>query len=152
LTAAFRNVEVRSGDVEAWPYEAIVTAIERGTIGDWARLGRAIGVSPWGQVARQVEEYLSYADEPGVASLLRRRISGARVEREHAEREEVAARVKEYVARSGLSREEFARLVGTSRPRLSTYCSGKVTPSAAMMLRMSRVPSVGPPPASGTEG
>ena len=29
--------------------------------------------------------------------------------------------------------------LGTSRPRLSTYLSGKVTPSASLMLRMRRV-------------
>lgn len=139
MTLAFRNVDVPEGGPECWPYEAIVTAIERGTIGDWAMLGRAIGSSPWGEVARQVEEYLAYADEPGVTQLLRRRIARARAEREVSEREEVAAVVREHVERSGLSREEFARGVGTSRPRLSTYCSGKVTPSAALLLRMSRV-------------
>lgn len=140
MTLAFRNVDVADGGVESWPYEAIVTAIERGTIVDWAVLGRAIGSSPWGEVARQVEEYLTYADEPGVAPLLRRRIARARADQAAAEQADVAALVRTYVVRSGLSRAEFARRVGTSRPRLSTYCSGKVTPSAALLLRMSRVP------------
>lgn len=135
----FRNVDVAAGGPESWPYEAVVTAVERGTIGDWATLGRAIGAHPWGEVARQVEEYLGYADEPGVTQLLRRRIARARAEAERAEREDVAAMVKQYVDSSGLSRGEFARRVGTSRTRLSTYCSGKVTPSAALLLRMSRV-------------
>jgi transcriptional regulator with XRE-family HTH domain len=36
-------------------------------------------------------------------------------------------------------RQDFALRLGTSRPRLSTYMSGKVTPSAALMLRMHRV-------------
>lgn len=138
MTLAFRNVAVPEEAVQSWPYEAIVTSIERGTIGDWARLGRAIGESPWGEVARQVEEHLAYADEPGVTQLLRRRIARARAERELQERAEVAARIRVYVERSGLSRAEFARRVGTSRTRLSTYCTGKVTPSAALMLRMSR--------------
>lgn len=139
MTLAFRNVDVPESDVESWPYEAIVTAIERGTVGDWAVLGRAIGASPWGEVARQVEEYLTYADEPGVGALLRRRVDRARRESELSERAEVAARVREYVERSGLGREGFARRIGTSRSRLSTYCSGKVTPSATLLLRMSRV-------------
>lgn len=139
MTLAFRNVDVPEGDVESWPYEAIVTAIERGTVSDWAVLGLAISSSPWGEVARQVEEYLTYADEPGVGALLRRRIERARTEREESERDEVAARVRELVLRSGLTREGFARRIGTSRPRLSTYCSGKVTPSATLLLRMSRV-------------
>lgn len=40
---------------------------------------------------------------------------------------------------SGLSRAEFASRVGTSASRLSTYVSGRVTPSAALLLRMRRV-------------
>jgi transcriptional regulator with XRE-family HTH domain len=38
-----------------------------------------------------------------------------------------------------LFRAEFASQIGTSTSRLSTYATGKVTPSAALMLRMSRV-------------
>ncbi|MEJ7834044.1 MAG: helix-turn-helix transcriptional regulator [Nocardioides sp.] len=140
MSLAFRNVDLPDGGVETWPYEALVTAIERGTIGDWATLGRAIGAEPWGEVARQVEDWLEYADEPAVAGILRRRIDRARAERARVERDQVAAQVRESVARSGLSREEFARRIGTSRPRLSTYCSGKVTPSAALMLRIRGVP------------
>lgn len=139
MTAPIRNVDVPSDDIATWPYEAIVATIERGTISDWARIGKAIGKDPWGDVARQVEEYLSYADEPAVTGLLQRRIERARREAESEERREVAARVREYIHRSGLTREQFARGAGTSRTRLSTYCSGKVTPSAALMLRMSRL-------------
>ena len=48
------------------------------------------------------------------------------------------ARLLELSAqRSGV--EDFALRLGTSRSRLSTYMSGKVTPSAALMLRMRRV-------------
>ena len=36
----------------------------------------------------------------------------------------------------------FARRLGTSAPRLSTYRSGTVVPSAALMLRMRRVAGV----------
>ncbi len=85
MTVRFRNVDVPDDRVEAWPYEALVTAIERGTIGDWARVGRAIGAAPWGEVARQVEDYLGYADEPGVTALLRRRIARARAEEREAD-------------------------------------------------------------------
>lgn len=126
-------------DVRDWPYEAISTTIERGTIGDWAVLTREIGRDPWGTVARQVEDYLEYADEPGVASLFRRRITAARTAAERAERDQVAERVRELVQESGLTQEAFARAIGTSRPRLSTYRTGKVTPSAALLLRMERV-------------
>lgn len=40
---------------------------------------------------------------------------------------------------SGLSQSSFAALLGTSQPRLSSYLSGKVTPSAALLLRAERL-------------
>lgn len=138
MTVRFRNVDVPQS-VRDWPYEAITTTIERGTIGDWVVLTREIGRDPWGAVARQVEDYLEYADEQGVAALFRRRISAARAAAKRAERDQVAERVRDLVSASGLMQEQFAQAIGTSRTRLSTYRTGKVTPSAALLLRMERV-------------
>jgi transcriptional regulator with XRE-family HTH domain len=56
-----------------------------------------------------------------------------------SEREDVASEVRTLVARSGLSKRDFAERIGTSRSRLSTYLSGKVVPSATLMVRMRRV-------------
>ena len=43
MTVAFRTVDVDpAAPVEEWPYEALVTVIERGTVGDWVRLTRVI--------------------------------------------------------------------------------------------------------------
>jgi len=140
VNVGFRNVEGSPHQpVEEWPYEALVATIERGTLNDWLPIIRAIGAAPWGVVARQVEEYLEYASPYGVGPLLRRTIDKARAEREGDERREVAARARAAVERSGLSRAEFARAIGTSRSRLSTYCSGSVVPSAALLVRMERV-------------
>ena len=55
-----------------------------------------------------------------------------------SEREEVASEVRDLVARSGLSKQDFAERIGTSRSRLSTYMSGKVVPSATLVIRMRR--------------
>lgn len=137
MNVAFRNVEV-AGPLEEWPYEAIVTVIERGSITDWAVLSRAVKADPWGVVARQIEEYLSYESPYGVGPLLTRAIARARREREAQEKAEVAARVRELIETSGTTMTELASRIGTSRSRLSTYASGKVTPSAAMMLRLER--------------
>lgn len=94
--------------------------------------------SPWGQVARRVERYLSYRESDGVTTLSSLAIERARRDAEQADRAEVATRVRDAVSRSGLTNREFARLVGTSASRLSTYLSGKVTPSAAMLVRIDR--------------
>ena len=138
---SFRNVDADPADpVETWPYEALVTALERGLIGDWARINRAIVHDPWGPVARDVEAYLSYADaEAGVSVLMGELITRARRAAEAGERQAVADEVGELLRRSGLSRAAFAAAIGSSGSRLSTYVNAKVTPSAALMLRMRRI-------------
>lgn len=90
----FRNVDADPSDpVETWPYEALVTAVERGTIGDWVRITAAIDREPWGEVARQIEEHLGYAAPRGVGPLLARAVARARLDAETQERAEVAAEV-----------------------------------------------------------
>jgi hypothetical protein len=139
VAVAFRNVDVPAGTpIEHWPYEALVAVIERGTVGDWALVTRAVRGDPWGPVARQVELYLSYARPWGVAPLLERALVAARAQAAADERAAVAAEVQALVDASGASLAEFASRIGTSRTRLSTYRSGRVTPSAALMVRMRR--------------
>lgn len=57
---------------------------------------------------------------------------------EAAEREEIATSLRGAVEASGLSQAAFARAIGTSPARLSTYLSGKTVPSAAIYLRALR--------------
>jgi transcriptional regulator with XRE-family HTH domain len=136
---AFRNVDASPSDpVAEWPHEAIQTALERGGLADWRRLGAAIREDPWGPVARRVEATLSHSRPYGVAGAFDRAIARARSAVEREERTAVAAEITRLVEKSGVSRAEFASRVGTSTSRLSTYVSGKVTPSAAMLLRMRR--------------
>lgn len=133
----FRNVDASPTDpVSEWPQEAIQTALERGGLSDWRGLAEAIRRQPWGPVARRVEEALTYSRPYGVAPAMERVIARARTAAEAAERESVAAEVDRLIARSGLSRAEFASRIGTSPSRLSTYARGKVIPSAALMVRM----------------
>jgi DNA-binding transcriptional regulator YiaG len=137
---AFRNVDASPDDpVSEWPLEAIQTALERGGLEHWRRLGEAIRAEPWGAVARRVEEILTYSRPYGVAEVMERSIARAREAAESSERRAVAAEVDALVQASGLSRTEFASRVGTSASRLSTYATGKVTPSAALLVRMRRV-------------
>lgn len=140
MTLTFRNLDVDvDAPLETWPYEALVTLLERGTVRDWARLTAHIKAYPWGPVARRIEEYLTYERPPGLAPLLKRTIATARATAEGAERAGVAARVDALVRESGLSTAEFASQIGTSRSRLSTYRTGSVTSSAALLLRMERL-------------
>jgi DNA-binding transcriptional regulator YiaG len=143
----FRNVDVSVDDpVERWPLEAIRTALERGSLPDWRRLGAAIRTEPWGPVSRAVEEVLDHSRPYGVAEAMERVVARARERAEGAERDKVAAEVEALVRDSGVSRAEFASRIGTSASRLSTYATGKVTPSAALLVRMRGVVARGSRP------
>ena len=132
----FRNVDAKpSDDVRTWPYEALVTAIDRGLVPDWQPVFAEIRRSPWGTVARRVERYLGY---DGTSTLFALAIRRARTETERADRAEAAARVRAALASAGTTQGQFASSVGTSASRLSTYLNGKVTPSAAMLIRIER--------------
>jgi DNA-binding transcriptional regulator YiaG len=139
---AFRNVDASPDDpVSKWPQEAIQTALERGSLSHWQRLAKAIRAEPWGPVARRVEEVLTYSRPYGVANAMERIVARAREAAEADERQAVAAEVARLIETSGLTRTEFASQIGTSTSRLSTYATGKVTPSASLLLRMRRVAS-----------
>ena len=133
----FRNVDASPNDpVDTWPYEALVAVIDRGLVADWQPIFTELRRSPWGRVARRIDRYLSYREVDGVGILFSMAVERARAAADHAHRAEAAARLREALSRSGLSNAEFAELVGTSASRLSTYLSGKVIPSAAMLVRI----------------
>jgi predicted XRE-type DNA-binding protein len=139
MAVKFRNVDASpTDDVRTWPFEALVTTIDRGLVSDWQPLFAEIRRSPWGEVARRVERYLAYREPDGVGVLFGLAIERARETAETDERSEVAERIRAAIERSGLTNARFAELVGTSGSRLSTYVSGKVTPSAAMLVRIER--------------
>jgi len=140
VSVTFRNLDTDPrAPVSSWPTEAVQAALERGDFDDWRRLVEAVRVEPWGRTARRIEEVLTHSRPYGVAEVFEHVIDRARRRAETAEREQVAAEIRDLVAKSGLSRSAFASRIGTSPSRLSTYASGKVTPSAALMLRMRRV-------------
>ncbi len=136
----FRNLAASPDEpVDSWPFEGILAAVDRGTLPDWRRLARVIRADPWGPLAQQVLEAIQLTRPYGTAELLAGVIDRAREMAMASERNEVASEVKQLVGASGLSQQEFADRIGTSRSRLSTYTSGKVMPSAALMVRMRRV-------------
>jgi DNA-binding transcriptional regulator YiaG len=140
VALAFRNLTITpDAPVSRWPTEAVQTALERGDLSDWHRIVTEVRTDPWGRTARQVEEVLSYARPYGIAEAMETALSRARKRAQASERAAVAAEVRQMVERSGLGRAEFASRIGTSTSRLATYISGKVTPSAALMLRIRRI-------------
>jgi DNA-binding transcriptional regulator YiaG len=140
MPLAFRNLTITpDAPVSEWPTEAVQTALERGDLADWHRIVVALQADPWGKTARQVEEVLSYSRPYGIAEAIEAALARARQRTEASERAAVASEIREAVERSGMSQAEFASRIGTSASRLSTYASGKVTPSAMLMVRIRRV-------------
>jgi DNA-binding transcriptional regulator YiaG len=147
MPLAFRNLTITpDAPVSEWPTEAVQTALERGDLADWHRIVVALQADPWGRTARQVEEVLSHSRPYGVAEAMETALARARQRAEESERAAVTADIREAVERSGLSQAEFASRIGTSASRLSTYASGKVTPSATLMVRIRRVAGQLPTP------
>jgi hypothetical protein len=141
MALAFRNVDARPQDpVETWPAEAVRAALERGGLSHWKRLRASIVRDPWGPVARRVEEAIAVDPPYGTGPLFTDVITDARTRAETDEREAVASEIRDLLDRSGLTRVEFASRIGTSTSRLSTYLTGRVTPSAALLIRMRRIP------------
>jgi hypothetical protein len=138
----FRNLESSPDDpVETWPFEGVLAALERGSLPDWQRLGAAIVRDPWGPVARQVEEAIPISRPYGTADLMELIISKARSDAADFERAEVAAAVRRLLVQSGLTQGALAERIGTSSSRFSTYVTGKVVPSAGLMVRLRKVVS-----------
>jgi DNA-binding transcriptional regulator YiaG len=140
MTLSFRNVDAETTDpVCNWPQEALQSALERGDISHWRRIVTEIRRSPWGPVARSVAQILTYSRPYGVAPLMERAIDRARTRSLQSEIDEVAGRIHAARDASGLSVKQFAAEVGTSASRMSTYLSGRVIPSAAMLVRIERL-------------
>jgi len=146
----FHNMSVDVDDpVELWGSGGILAALERGTIREWSRIAHRVMDDPWGPVSRDLEAVIAFSrpidDDSligeGNLDLMEGVIERARRETAESERDTVASEIHDIVERSGLARREFAARIGTSTSRLSTYESGKVVPSAALMVRMRRVAS-----------
>ena len=120
---AFRNVVALPHDpVEAWPFEALAE----------------IRLRPWGSLARRVLRWTGMAEGDPAARLFTIAIDRARQRTEDDERAEVTRQIREAITASGMTAAEFAAGIGTSASRLSTYASGRVVPSATMLLRIRR--------------
>lgn len=139
----FRNLDIDpSAPVTQWGVEGLLAAIDRGCLHDWRRIVSAINAEPWGPIASDLIAATDLAEDRGVAATLRRAIDRARQRTEDRARQEVSRRLAALVSESGFTAAEFAARLGTSPSRLSTYLSGKVVPSAALLVRAEGVLAV----------
>lgn len=140
MALKFRNLDISPEEpVSRWGFEGLLAAVDRGSLGDWRKVMAEISRAPWGETAETLGQVLDAAEDSGVVEAMRRAVQIARDRAAAQERRVVAARLRALVAESGLSDAAFARRLGTSPSRLSTYLNGHVTPSAALMVRAEQV-------------
>ncbi|KRB78436.1 hypothetical protein ASE01_03990 [Nocardioides sp. Root190] len=104
----------------------------------WRRLARAALTDPWSGRNDTPLALLDPDRQPCEFGGVKALVELTRRRAEEDERRAVADHIRRTITSTGLTQREFASLVGTSPSRLSTYVTGSVTPSAAMMLRINR--------------
>jgi len=141
MVVAFRNLTTTWNDpIDLWPYEAVVTTMERGLVSDWQPILQDLRKRPFGRIASYVAHYAQDPGDKASAAFFLEALHRARAAQEQTERDEVVRRIRQAIEVSGLSQAEFAKAMGTSGSRLSTYLSGQVTPSASLLVRMENAP------------
>lgn len=140
MSLKFRNLNTSpDAPVDQWGFEGILAAVERGGRKEWHRIAVALIEEPRGKVAGELAEVLEVVENKGLADLFRRVQHEALVRSEQNERNVVKNNLLGWLDESGLRRVEFSSRLGTSQSRLSTYLSGKVVPSAVLMLRAQKL-------------
>lgn len=133
----FRNVEVEDDrEPEAWPFEAILTAVERGSLADWSRLAAAVRLRPFGWCAQALDTIVSWGENPGLDALFESVIDECRADFDRRTCERFGELVRRARESHGLSLRELAPRIGTSASRLSSYERGTVAPSIALIGRL----------------
>lgn len=132
----FRNINSSESDpVEQWGFEGILTAIDRGGLPQWRRIIKAVQEVPNGKVATEVDEALEVAEDSGAALIVAGALRRARL----TEKERFGEKFRALLNEAELTQREAAEFLKTSRPRVNSYCSGTVTPSALVVDKLRRM-------------
>ena len=119
--------------------EDVLSCADHGGITAWRSQVAIVAANPWAPYPAELHQLLVDGGRPSWPTSSRGVIKYYRTPSEQHDRQLVAREIRRLVAVSGLSQRQFAALCGTSAPRISTYVNGLVTPSAAMMVRFTRV-------------
>lgn len=133
MAVRFRNLTATPQDpVSEWGVEGQLIAIERGGVDEWRQIARAVAADPTGPVAQDFGEAASIAQSPGAVAAIRNTIRYLSAQ----PREVTVRRLTEAFVATELTQAAAAQRLGTSAPRLSTYLSGQVVPSAEFLTRL----------------
>lgn len=143
MAAPIRHVEVLPDTpLTDWPAEALEALLDRGTITDWRRLTVEISHSPWGALARTVEDIATWGDHGAVDTLMLNVVNRARERVSRDGRARYADEIRHLRRATGLSLRAFASLAGTSAARLSDYEHGRTSPTTEVLARLERAAAI----------
>lgn len=130
----FRNIDATPNDpVERWGFEGMLAAIDRGYARDWRKLVVAVAADP---ALRQVfDEARAAAESRSAVALLNEMFAQAR----RPPSEVALDRLRDAFVGTRMTQGELAVRLGTSRTRLNSYLSGKVTPSMDVLVAVEQL-------------
>ncbi|WP_264631406.1 helix-turn-helix domain-containing protein [Microbacterium hydrothermale] len=125
----FRNIDATPEDpVDAWGFEGMLAAIDRGYAVDWRKLIEAVSADP---ALREIyEDARAAAESASTVALL----DAALAVRERSPAVEARDRLRSAFRATRLTQAQLAARLGTSRPRVTSYLSGAVTPSMDVLV------------------
>lgn len=130
----FRNIEATPDDpVEAWGFEGMLAAIDRGYAVDWRKLIEAVADNPSLRVI--YEDARGAAESTATVTLL----DAALASRTRSADEEARERLRSAFRATRLTQAQLATRLGTSRSRMTSYLSGTVTPSMDVLVAIEAV-------------
>lgn len=146
MTGPVRHVDFEPRTaVDSWPAEAIEALLDRGGVDEWHTLATEIRRSPWGRVARIVDQIVGWHDHGSVDVLMGSITEAARADVAERGRRRYAAHVRALRQITGYSLREFASLAGTSAARLSAYERGLTAPTTEVLGRLEHAAEVAAP-------
>lgn len=131
MPLAFRNIDVTPNDpVEAWGFEGMLAALDRGYLQHWARIADAVHANP--DLRAVFEEAADAAESTSAVEYVRLLLAM----KGRSPSEIAHDRLVTAFRKTRMTQQQVAERLGTSRPRLSTYLSGKVTPSMDVLVAL----------------
>ncbi|WP_075204246.1 helix-turn-helix domain-containing protein [Haematomicrobium sanguinis] len=134
MALKFRNIDSNPTDpVEEWGFEGMLAAIDRGFAKDWRKLVDAVRANS--DLRPTLEEALDAAESASTVALVKLLL--ARAERTPAQI--ALERLREAFYGTQMTEAELAGRIGTSRTRLNSYLTGKVTPSMDVLVAVEEI-------------
>lgn len=130
----FRNIDANPDDpVEDWGFEGMLAALDRGYAADWRKLVAALAMNP--ALLPLFDEARAAAESNATVAL----IEAALHEATRTPEEEALDRLRDAFRGTGLTQAALAARLGTSRPRLNSYLTGRVTPAMDVLVAVERI-------------